>query len=46
MRVLVTMKSYNAAKRRHPNAVALVKVYGGFLAFYDAQDYKIWKNQK
>lgn len=46
MRILITLKSYSAAKRRHPNAVAIVKVYGGFLAFYDAQDYTIWQAQK
>jgi len=46
MRYLVHLKSYNGAKRRHPSAVAIVKVYGGFLAFYDAHDYAIWKAQK
>jgi hypothetical protein len=40
------MKSYNAAKRRHPNAVAIVKVCGGFLAFYDVRDFDMWKQQK
>jgi hypothetical protein len=46
MRQIINLKSYNGAKRRCPSAVAIVKVYGGFMAFYDAQDYAIWKKQK
>ena len=46
MRHMVYLKSYNGAKRHHPSAVAIVKVYGGFLAFYDVCDYAIWKAQK
>jgi hypothetical protein len=46
MRQIIRLKSYNGAKRRCPSAVAIVKVYGGFMAFYDAQDYAMWKKQK
>jgi hypothetical protein len=46
MRQIIRLKSYNGAKRRCPSAVAIVKVYGGFMAFYDAQDYATWKKQK
>jgi len=46
MRQTINCKSYSTARRAFPSAVAIVKVYGGFMAFYCTNDYATWKNQK
>jgi len=46
MRQTINCKSYSTARRAYPSALIIVKVYGGFMIFYDARDYQIWKNQK
>lgn len=34
------------AVRRHPAAVKIIKVCGGYAAFYSLSDYETWRNQK
>lgn len=39
-------KSLKACKEANVGAVAFHKVTGGYMVFYDANNYRVWLNQK
>ena len=46
MNHFVACRSYSTARRHHPSAVRVCRVYGGFACFETWTDYLIWRNQK
>jgi hypothetical protein len=42
----IEAKSWEAAKRKYPEAQVIAKVEGGYMCFLTLQEYDTWKQQK